>query len=273
MAAAFGVGLRAPHHLHLQQCPPERWGVDLLEVTTENLLDDQGAYQALVQALARRRPISLHGVSLSIGGLDPLDLSYLERLRGLAEHLEAPAVSDHLCWTRLGGWQSHELLPMPLTEESLRWVCLRVQEVQARLGRRVLLENPSRYLDFALSTMGEGPFLRRLCEETGCGLLLDVNNLWVTGWNLGFDPLEALGTYPLSAVAQLHLAGPRRQGALWVDTHDQPVREEVWALYREAARRCPLADTLIEWDADIPPWERLLAELDHARTVAREARA
>jgi uncharacterized protein (UPF0276 family) len=209
----------------------------------------------------------MHGVSLSLGSVDPLDESYLDSLAGLAHEVEPAWVSDHLCWGSFGGHQAHDLLPLPYTEEALDHVARRVLRVQDRLQRQILVENVSSYVSYVQSTMSEWEFLSALCERTDCGLLLDVNNVFVSAHNHGFDPLEFLKGVPKGRVVQTHLAGHSENGALKLDTHDHPVCDGVWQLYEAAIERFGKISTLVEWDDHIPPLERVLEESERARAI------
>jgi uncharacterized protein (UPF0276 family) len=215
----------------------------------------------VIRAIAERYPVVLHGVSLSIGSTDPLNTDYLARLKRLADEIRPAWISDHLCWTGVGGFNSHDLLPMPLTEESLAHVTARVRQVQDILERPLILENPSTYVRFVQSTMEEPEFLRRLGDATGCGLLLDVNNVFVSCFNTGADPVAYLDAFPCERVVQMHLAGHQQHGSHIIDTHDRPVRAEVWELFRLAWARTGGASTLLEWDGDIPGFAECHAEL------------
>jgi uncharacterized protein (UPF0276 family) len=212
--------------------------------------------------------VVLHGVSLSIGSVDPLDEEYLRDVRGLADAVEPAWVSDHLCWGTFGRHNVHDLLPVPFTEEALSHVASRVLEVQERLGRRILLENVSSYLTYAASTLSEWDFLAELSRRADCLILLDVNNVYVSATNHGFDALEFLRGIPADRVAQIHLAGHQNLGTHLRDTHDAPVPDPVWALYREAVRRFGRVSTLVEWDDLIPPLDEVLAEAEKARMLA-----
>jgi uncharacterized protein (UPF0276 family) len=262
-----GVGLREEHYPHLMTTPPADWGVDWFEIITENFLDNQGYARRVLERVAAHRPVAMHGVSLSIGSAAPLDTVYLAKLRELAAELQPLWVSDHLCWTGIHGINSHDLLPMPLTEESLRHTAARVRTVQDFLGRPLIVENPSTYLEFSASRMPEWEFLGRLCEDSGCGLLLDVNNVHVSAYNHGFDPVAYIDSVPADRVVQIHLAGPTDYGTHLVDTHDSPVPDAVWPLYARAWERCGPVATMIEWDARVPPFAELTAELAKARRV------
>jgi hypothetical protein len=264
----FGVGLRAGHADRVLREPS---GVDWFEVITENVLDNGGYARYLLDQVAERFPVALHGVSLSIGSTDPLDLDYLHRVRRLAAGVGAAWVSDHLCWTGVLGLNTHDLLPLPLTEESLRHVVQRVHIAQDVLERPLVLENPSTYLGFTESTVPEWEFLARLTEEAGCGLLLDVNNVYVSAVNHEFDPYEYIRALPADRIVHLHLAGHTDCGTHLIDTHDQPVADPVWDLYKFTTARLPAMSVLLEWDDRIPPFSDLTAELDKARE--RTARA
>lgn len=262
-----GVGLREEHFPHLMRTPPAEWGVDWFEVITENALDNHGYGLRVLEHVAAHRPLVFHGVSLSIGSTAALDYGYLAKLRDLAARFSPLWVSDHLCWTGMAGLNSHDLLPMPLTEASLAHVSARVHAVQEFLGRPLILENPSTYLEFNASRMPEHEFLARLAEATGCGLLLDVNNVHVSAFNHGFDPVAYIDAIPANHVVQVHLAGPSDHGTHLIDTHDAPVPDAVWQLYAHVWERCGPVATLLEWDARIPPFATLVAELAKAGPV------
>jgi uncharacterized protein (UPF0276 family) len=260
-----GVGLRDPHFAHLMRTDPDAWGVDWFEILSENFLDHRGYAANVLERVAAHRPVVMHGVSLSIGSADPLDTHYLDKLAELAERVKPVWISDHLCWTGIAGTNSHDLLPMPLTEASLAHVTARVRQVQDRLGRPLILENPSTYLQFAGAQMPEWEYLARLAEDADCGLLLDVNNVHVSAFNHGFDAARYIAALPAERIVQLHLAGPRDCGSYLLDSHDSPVLAPVWELYRQAQARTGGVSTLLEWDANIPPYEELLAELGKAK--------
>jgi uncharacterized protein len=257
----LGLGLRSVHFEHILA---ERPAVGWFEAISENFMDSGGRPRAVLRKVAEAYPIVLHGVSLSIGSADPLNMDYLARLKRLAAEVEPAWISDHLCWTGVLGLNSHDLLPMPLTEESLGHVAARVRQVQDFLERPLILENPSSYVRFAHSTMDEPDYLRRLAGETGCGLLLDVNNVYVSCFNAGADPLAYLDAFPFERVVQMHLAGHQHRGSHIIDTHDRPVRPEVWELFRLAWARSGGAATLLEWDGDIPSFADCHAELRKA---------
>jgi uncharacterized protein (UPF0276 family) len=258
----LGIGLRTVHFPHILAHQP---AVDWFEIISENFMDSGGRPRYVLDQLAERYPLVMHGVSLSIGSTDPLNFDYLGRLRALARGVNARWVSDHLCWTGVASRNTHDLLPLPLNEDTLRHVAGRVRTVQEFLERPLVLENPSTYVGFAASTMPEWEFLTRLAEDTGCGLLLDVNNVYVSGVNHDFDPAEYVRNVPHDRVVQFHLAGHTHCGTHIVDTHDAPVVDPVWDLYRLAHRHTGGAATLLEWDANIPAFPDVHAEVLKAR--------
>lgn len=260
-----GVGLRTVHFGEvLAQSPPVQW----FEIISENFMDTGGRPLWILDQVAERHPIVLHGVSLSIGSTDPLDADYLRKLKALAARVRAVWVSDHLCWTGVAGRNVHDLLPLPYTEESLRHVVARVRRVQDALERPLVLENPSSYAAFRESTIPEETFLARVAEEADCGILLDVNNVYVSAFNDGFDPVAYVEAIPHDRVVQYHLAGHTNHGTHIVDTHSDHVVEEVWALYRLASERSGGRSTLLEWDAEIPALGVVLAEAEKARAAS-----
>jgi Uncharacterized protein conserved in bacteria len=258
----FGVGLRTRHYRHiLQHWPP----VDWFEIISENYMDSQGRPRDVLDRIADRYPIVMHGVSLSIGSSDPLDREYLSRLKGLADAIHPQWISDHVCWTGVAGHNSHDLLPIPFTEESLRHVIERIRIVQNELERPLVLENPSSYVTFTSSTMPEWEFISRMAEEADCGLLLDVNNVYVSSVNHDFDPVQYIQNVPHNRIVQIHLAGHTNMGTHCIDTHDQPVIDRVWELYRLAHELTGGVSTLLEWDAHIPDFPEVHAEVLKAR--------
>ncbi|MCU0427387.1 MAG: DUF692 domain-containing protein [Candidatus Kapabacteria bacterium] len=258
----FGVGLRSVHYDHiLEHFPP----VDWFEVISENYLSRGGYSWYALQKIRERYRIVTHGVSLSIGSTDPLNFTYLERLKRLADDMDTPWVSDHICWTGVNGRNTHDLLPILYTEETLRHVVERIRTIQDFLGRRVALENVSTYVEFAASTMPEWEFIARMAEDADCGLLLDVNNVYVSSFNHGFDPYEFIDAIPADRICQYHLAGHTNKGTHIIDTHSDHVVDEVWELYRYAYGRSGGRATLLEWDEDIPPFEVVHAEALKAR--------
>lgn len=262
----LGVGLRPQHYQHILKHGPQ---VDWFEIISENFIDNHGYGRHVLERLSAQVPIVMHGVSLSIGSSDPLDMTYLAKLRQLAEEVRPAWVSDHLCWTGAASVNSHDLLPLPLDEASLLHVAARVHQVQDFLGRPLILENPSTYVEFASSSMPEWEFLGRLAEDTGCGLLLDVNNVYVSAHNHGYDAAHYIGQLPHRHIVQIHLAGPTDCGEVLIDTHDAPVPAAVWRLYALAQRLTGGVSALLEWDANIPPYPQLLAELAKARAAER----
>ncbi len=264
----FGAGLRAEHYSEISSNPQR---LDWFEAITENYMDSGGRPLDALESVRRDYPVALHGVALSIGSTDALDLDYLKRLAALAERIEPSLITDHLCWCGVDGAILHDLLPLPYTEEALEHVAGRVRQVQDRLRRRILLENPSTYIAFEHSTIDEWTFLAELAEQSDCGILLDVNNVYVSAQNLGFDPYVYLDAIPRRRVGQIHLAGFTDMGTYLFDTHSTPVSDEVWDLFRYATRKFGAVSTLVEWDADIPPLERLVTEVDRAREEVRES--
>jgi uncharacterized protein (UPF0276 family) len=264
----FGAGLRAEHY---DDVLAGTTGVEWFEAISENFMDTNGRPLAVLEAVRRDHPVALHGVSLSIGSVDPLDASYLDALADLARRIEPAIISDHLCWSSVDGRALFDLLPLPLTEECLEHVVSRVRAVQEILGRRILLENPSSYLAWKGSEIPEPEFLSELAERADCGLLLDVNNVYVSSVNLGFDPVAYLDAIPAQRVGQVHLAGFSDLGTHLFDTHSQPVHDEVWRLYAHTVERMGPLTTMVEWDDDIPPWSRLVEEIDRARQIREES--
>jgi hypothetical protein len=263
-----GVGLRPKHYPRiLEASDPARLGIDFLEAISENYMVPGGRARRVLGDVRARFPLVLHGVSLNVGSADPLDASYLAELAALVRRTEPAWVSDHLCWTGVGGRNLHDLLPLPYTDAVLAHVADRVREVQDRLGRRIALENVSSYLAYRTDEMTEWEFLVRVAERADCGILLDVNNVFVSARNHGFDPERYLAAIPPERVFQIHLAGHSEAGSLLIDTHDHPVRPEVWALFETTVRRLGPVSTLIEWDDRIPELETLVAEAARAREI------
>ena len=258
----FGAGFRTPHFDPITRAKPV---LDWFEVVSENFLGIGGARRAMLDRLRADHPILLHGVSLSIAGSDPLDGEYLRGLRALCDRVEPEFVSDHLCWTALGGQQSHDLLPIAFREPVLEHVCARVAHVQETLGRRLTLENASVYVAFRGDEMSEAEFFRELCRRSGCGMLLDVNNLYVNGQNLGIDPLQYLAELPHECVDYMHLAGHAVLADVRIDTHDADVPASVWELFAVAARLFPDAGVIVERDDNLPSFEELCSEVTLAR--------
>jgi len=265
----LGIGLRS---VHFRQILAEWPAIDWFEVISENFIDSQGRPRYVLDQVAERYPIVLHGVSLSIGSTDPLNREYLDKLAALAKRTKACWVSDHLCWTGVAGRNSHDLLPIPFNDETLNHVVARLRVVQEILERPFILENPSSYVTFADSTMSEWEFVSRVAEEANCGLLLDVNNVYVSSVNHDFDPAEYIDNVPHDRVVQFHLAGHTNCGTYCIDTHDGPVIDPVWELYAQAIARTGSVSTLLEWDAQIPELSVVHAEVLKARDWRQHAR-
>jgi uncharacterized protein (UPF0276 family) len=262
-----GFGLRATHYDELLRSEPD---ATCAEIISENIVGRGGRPLAVVEHIRARMPVFLHGVSLSIGGVDPLQVDALRALRRLADQIACPLVSDHLCFGTHGGHHGHDLWPLPYTEEALEHVAARVRQAQDLLGRRLLLENVSSYISYRASTMTEWEFLAALCEQADCLLLLDVNNIVVSAFNHGFSAAEYLAGIPPRRVAQIHLAGHSDLGTHLFDDHSSPVPDPVWSLYREAVRRLGDVPTIIEWDGNLPSLDRLIEESRRARREEAE---
>ena len=266
--AGYGLGMRAPHYpAFIEGEAP----VDFVEVISENFMVAGGKPLQVLHRVREHYPIALHGVSMSIGAAHGVDKAYLARLKTLADRIEPLWVSDHLCWTGIAGFNSHDLLPLPYTKEALAIAAANIAQAQDALGRAMLIENPSSYLTYVDDAMSEWDFLAELTRRTGCYLLLDINNIYVSGTNHGFDPRAYLAAIPADRVRQIHLAGHSagREGLL-IDTHDHPVPDPVWQLYRDAIGRFGDVAVMIERDDDIPPLADLLAEVAIARQLAQQ---
>ena len=261
----FGLGLRPDHY---EAILAEKPAVDWLEILSENYMVDGGKPLHYLERFRAMYPLVMHGVSLSIGSGDPLDQDYLDRLKALADRVQPQWISDHLCWTGIAGKNLHDLMPLPYTEEAVQHVAARVRQVQDRLGRQILLENVSSYVTYTQSAMSEWEFLSAVCEAADCLILLDINNIYVSSHNHGFDAMDYLRGVPAARVRQFHLAGHTHNGNIIVDTHDQPIIRDVWDLYADAVRLLGPVSTMIERDANIPPLEVLMTELDKARRIA-----
>ncbi|QJR16301.1 DUF692 domain-containing protein [Usitatibacter palustris] len=268
-AEPCGIGLRAPHYAELLERRP---ALGFVEVHSENFFGEGGPALATLERFRSRYPVSLHGVGLSLGSADPLDAPHLERLAALAQRVDPFVVSEHLCWSSIDGRHANDLLPLPYTSEALEHVATRVQLVQERLGRRILVENVSSYLEFEASTIPEWEFIAEVARRTGCGILLDVNNIWVNAVNHGFDAATYLAAIPAAAIGEIHLAGHEASGDLLIDTHGERVCEQVWELYGQLIARVGARPTLVEWDTNIPALDVLLEEASHADAIARDAR-
>jgi uncharacterized protein (UPF0276 family) len=262
--AGYGLGLRKPHYADFLET---RVPVDFVEVISENFMVDGGRPRQILRDVRARYPVALHGVSMSLGSADGLDGAYLTRLRSLIDEIEPLFVSDHLSWSRIEGFNSHDLLPLPYTREALDLVCANLSRAQDALSRAMLIENPSTYIDFALADMTEWQFLDALCARTGCRLLLDVNNVFVSATNHGFDALAYLDGIPHAHVRQIHLAGHSQGNELLIDTHDMPVPSSVWDFYAHILPQLGAVATMIERDDDIPPLSDLLDELAIAQRL------
>lgn len=261
----FGLGLRAPHYdTILNERPKE---VQWFEIISENYLSNEK--QPMLEDLRQDYPLVMHGVALSPGSLDPINTVYLKQLKTLADHLEVAWVSDHLCFTYLGEQYSHDLLPIPYSEKSLKHLIPRISFIQDYLQRPIALENASSYLEYQSSTMSEPEFFTALHQATGCGILLDINNVYVSSFNHGWNPYTYLDGIPSQAIWQYHLAGHTDKGSHKIDTHNAPLIKEVLDLYAYSVNTKGLFSTMIEWDSNIPPFSVLLAELDQAKALAK----
>jgi len=274
--SGFGLGLRPQHFPDVVGATDDNSvdrPVDWFEFIAENYMDVGGMPMRNLLRVRERYPMAMHGVSLSIGAPDPLNEGYLKSLKKLIDRVEPSIISDHLCWTGAHGKNMHDLLPLPLNEETLAHVAERVQRVQDILGRRIALENTSSYVTFTADTMTEWDFISALVARADCQLLLDVNNVYVSAFNHGFNAIEFIDGIPGERVAQIHLAGHENNGDHIVDTHDAPVVDGVWDLYAETIKRIGSKPTMIERDGNIPPFADLVAELNHARRHAANALA
>ncbi|MCB9756423.1 MAG: DUF692 domain-containing protein [Myxococcales bacterium] len=270
--AGVGIGLRRPHYDALLAAVDDDATLGArapawLEIIPENFVGRGGRQRAMLERCRERWPIVTHGVSASIGGPDPYDEDFVRDLRALVEQLDAPYFTEHLCYASLGGRTTFDLLPLPRTEEAVRHVAARARELRERVGRPLALENISYYAVMPGSTLREGEFITAVLDEADCGLMLDVNNVYVNAVNHRQDPLAALRALPLARTRQIHLAGHVRQGPRLLDHHGAPAVPEVWSLYREALRQVGPVPTLIEWDTDIPPLETVLDEVSRARAI------
>jgi uncharacterized protein (UPF0276 family) len=259
-----GIGLRPKH---FSQFMSERPALDFVEALSENFFARGGRALSVLDKVRRDMPVVLHGVSLSIGAVDALDQAYLRQLRTLIDRVDPALVSDHLCWGKHGGRYAHELWPVPYTEESLAHVVSRVEQVQDMLGCRIALENVSSYIEYRASDISEWEFLAELASRADCGILLDVNNVYVSSQNHGFDPRRYIEHMPRGRVQQIHLGGHSDQGRYLLDSHDGPISPAVWELYRTAIARLGAVSTSVEWDDNIPDLALLLAESHKARAL------
>lgn len=263
----FGLGLRTQHYQSILETSPD---IDWFEVISENYMVRGGKPLYFLDRIRADYPMVMHGVSLSIGSSTEIDKDYLRDLRLLADRIQPAWISDHLCWTGIHGQNMHDLLPLPYTEETASHVAGRVNQVQDYLGRRILLENVSSYASYVDSTMSEWEFISLLCEKTDCLLLLDINNIYVSSYNHDFDPKAFIDGIPAHRVQQMHLAGHHNHGDYIIDTHDAPVIDPVWDLYRYALERLGQVSTMIERDDNIPELAELAHELDTARNIAAQ---
>ena len=265
----FGLGLRVSHYPYIfEHTPP----VDWFEIISENFMDTEGRPLRNLAKIREHYPVVMHGVALSIGTIDPLNSEYLQKLKKLMDWLNPAWISDHLCWTGIAHKNSHDLLPMPYTEEALAHTVQKIKQVQDFLGRPIALENPSTYLEFKTSHIPEAEFIARMAQESGCNLLLDVNNVYVSCYNHRLDPKAYIDALPLDKVAQIHLSGHTNNGTHIVDTHDDHVVDEVWALYKYVVHKAGrVPNTMVEWDDNIPDFPVLFAELDKAKAAAKDA--
>jgi uncharacterized protein (UPF0276 family) len=265
----FGLGLRTQHYDEILETHPR---VDWFEALSENYLVPGGKPLYYLDRIRADYPLVMHGVSLSIGG-DRINREYLAKLKALAERVQPLWISDHLCWTGIDGKNLHDLMPLPYTEEAIQHVVCQVNEVQEYLGRRIALENVSSYVTYRESSMSEWEFLREICERADCYVLLDINNIYVSSFNHGFDAETYLHGIPVERVCQFHLAGHRNCGSYIIDTHDDDVIDAVWDLYAQAVVRYGNVSTMIERDDNIPPLQELVIELERARSVAAKAQS
>lgn len=258
----FGLGLRADHYDYILQNKPK---IDWFEIITENYIDAHPGYWEYLYDLRKIYPLVMHGVSLSIAGVDEIDFDYLKKVKKLAEHIKAEWISDHLCYTGFGGHNTHDLLPIPYNKEVLNHTIERVKQVQDFLGRTILLENPSSYIEFNSSDIPEDEFLAELAVKANCGILLDVNNVYVSSFNHNFDPKKYIDTIPAEYIIQIHLAGHLNKGDVIIDTHDNYVIDEVLELYKYTITKKGLVSTMVEWDSNIPEFKILEQEINKAR--------
>jgi uncharacterized protein (UPF0276 family) len=266
----FGIGLRRDHYLHILEAHPQ---VDWFEILSENFMVSGGRPLEVLDGVRARYPLVMHGVSMSIGSTDPVRRDYLRELKALAHRIEPAWISDHLCWTGVGGRNLHDLLPLPYTPEVVPHVAARIREVQDFLERPMLIENVSSYMAFADSSITEWDFLAEIAERADCGILLDINNIFVSAFNHRFDARTYIDAIPVERVIQFHLAGHSDYGTYLLDTHDHPVRDEVWDLYAHAVRRFGAVSALIEWDDNIPEFDVLMETAAKARAIHKLVQA
>lgn len=259
-----GLGLRSEHYQTILESIPN---VPWFELLSDNYMSGGGLPLARAEAVREHYSMTLHGVGMSLGSVDPLNLAYMERLKVLVDRLEPVHVSDHIAWVSVDGQYAHELLPLPYTQEALSLMVSRVSQAQDYLGRQMLVENPSSYLEFAVSEMSEQEFVSDMVKQSGCGVLLDINNLFVSAVNHGFSAIDYINALPKCSVKEIHLAGYEDRGDYLFDTHGHPVHEEVWRLYQQAVDVLGPVPTLIEWDTDVPHFDLLLDEAAKAQMI------
>ncbi|AMP94016.1 DUF692 domain-containing protein [Legionella pneumophila] len=264
----FGLGLRPNYYEEILTSKPD---LDWFEILTENYLIPGGKPLYYLDKIREHYPIVMHGVSLSLGTTDPLDWDYLKQVQELASRIEPAWISDHLCWTGVHGLNTHDLLPVPYTTEAIQHIVSRIQEIQDFLKRPFLIENVSSYLTYKQSEMSEWDFILEIVKQSGCYLLLDVNNVYVSSFNHNFDPMDYINSMPLGRVAQIHLAGHTNHGDYIIDTHNAPVIEPVWDLYEATIQRLGPVSTMIERDDNMPDFSELLCEINHAKHLAIQA--
>ncbi len=264
----FGLGLRPSHYEQILSSNPP---VDWFEVITENYLVPGGKPHYYLNQICERYPVVMHGVSMSIGSTDPIDFDYLRQVKQLSERIKPKWISDHLCWTGIHGKNTHDLLPLPYTEESIQHIVGRIQEIQNFLGRQIVIENVSSYIEYQQSQMTEWEFISEITNQADCHILLDINNIYVSSVNHGFNPSTFLTNIPKNRVFQFHLAGHSNMGNYIIDTHDQDIIDPVWKLYADAIKHFGFVSTMIERDDNIPPLESLVTELNYARMIAQNA--
>ncbi|MBL4602114.1 MAG: DUF692 domain-containing protein [Emcibacteraceae bacterium] len=264
----YGLGLRTDHYEEILSSDPP---IDWFEIISENYMVEGGRQLYHLDRIKEKYPIVMHGVSLSIGSTDPLNMDYLKELKKLESRVNPEWISDHLCWTSLGGHNSHDLLPLPYNQETLKHVSERIKQVQDYLGRQILIENASSYLTYKASDMTEWDFISEIADEADCLLLFDVNNIYVSGFNHNFDPKEYIDRINPERVWQIHLAGHENNGDYIIDTHDHPVIDEVWQLYQYTIEKMGPVSTMIERDDHIPPLDELITELEKARKLGEGA--
>ena len=262
----FGLGLRTEHYEDILEQKPQQ--IDWLEIISENYMVDGGKPLYYLDAIREHYPMVMHGVSMSIGSTDPLNMDYLKKLKALINRVEPMWFSDHLCWTGVDHKNMHDLLPLPYTEEAVNHLAERISQVQDFIGRQMLIENLSSYITYSDDAMTEWEFLTAITEKADCNLLLDVNNIYVSSYNHNFDPIEYLDGIPAERVWQHHLAGHTNEGNLIIDTHDQDIIDPVWQLYEETAKRLGAVSTMIERDGNIPELSSVINELEQARKIA-----